>query len=140
MTDIFGEFFIRTEAETPANQFRNGLSSITQLIHQLNVAKGCWTDLNTGEPLKRNVGELLMLAVSELSEAMEGHRKNLMDDKLLDRPMIEVELADAFIRIADMAEGLGLDLAGAVRDKLIYNFSRPDHDPANRKLANGKKY
>ena len=36
-----------------------------------------WRDIETGEPLERNVGELIALAHSELSEALEAHRKNL---------------------------------------------------------------
>jgi len=58
----------------------------------------------------RNKGELLMLCVSELAEAMEGHRKDKMDDKLPHRKMAEVELADFLIRAFDMAGGLELDL------------------------------
>ena len=81
-----------------------------------------------------------MLIVSEIAEAMEGDRKNLMDDHLPYRSMLEVELADAVIRILDLAGREGLDVAGAIHDKLIYNLNRPDHKPENRELANGKKY
>lgn len=49
------------------------------------------------------VTKKLCLTHSELSEALEGHRKGLMDDKLTHQPMLEVELADAVIRIADLA-------------------------------------
>jgi DNA-directed RNA polymerase subunit alpha len=55
-----------------------------------------------------------------------------MDDHLVNRPMLEVELADAVIRILDMAGGLGLDVAGAIAEKLNYNDSRADHKPENR--------
>ena len=99
-----------------------------------------WMDLETGLPIRRNVGELLMLAVSELAEAMEGHRKNLMDDKLPRRPMLEVELADALIRIMDTGAGLGLDLAGAFEEKMAYNATRADHKREARLAPNGKKY
>lgn len=108
--------------------------------HSAARAGGWWHDLETGEPLKRNVGELLCLIHSEISEAMEGHRKGLMDDKLPNRPMIEVELADALIRIADLAGGLNLDLGGALAEKLAYNAQRADHKPENRKKEGGKKY
>ena len=113
-----------------------------RLVHALNVKAGWWTDLKTGESLKgkRNVPEMLCLIHSEISEAMEGHRKGLMDDKLPHRPMIEVELADALIRILDLAGGLDLDLGGAVAEKLEYNRNRADHKPENRMKDGGKAY
>ena len=77
---------------------------------------------------------------SEVSEAMEGHRKLLMDDKLPHRTMLEVELADAVIRVFDLAGGLGLDVGGAIYEKLEYNASRHDHKIANRREMNGKKF
>lgn len=88
----------------------------------------------------KNVGELLCLVHSEVSEAMEGHRKLLMDDKLPHRTMLEVELADAVIRIFDMSGGLGLDVAGAIAEKLAYNATRADHKLANRRDIGGKKF
>ena len=86
------------------------------------------------------VAQKLMLIVSEVAEAMEGHRKNLMDDKLPHRKMIEVELADALIRVADLAGALGLDLGGATEEKLAYNAQRADHKPEARAAAGGKTY
>lgn len=52
----------------------------------------------------------------------------------------EVELADAVIRIADLAGGLGLDLGGAIAEKLAFNAVRPDHKPEARAVAGGKSY
>lgn len=115
-------------------------AKLTDACHGQSRKAGWWHDLHTGEPLKRNIGEMLCLIHSEISEAMEGHRKNLMDDKLPDRPMIEVELADAVIRIFDLAGGLGFDVAGAIADKLAYNAKRADHKPENRKAPGGKAY
>ena len=89
------------------------------------------------ESKERNVVELLMLVVSELAEAMEGHRKGLPDDKLAHRSMIEVELAEALIRILDMAEGLGLDLGSAFEEKMAYNAQRADRNPEVRRLPAG---
>jgi hypothetical protein len=54
--------------------------------------------------------------------------------------MIEVELADALIRILDLAGALHLDLAGAVQEKLAYNAVREDHKVENRKAEGGKSY
>lgn len=89
---------------------------------------------------KALVAQKLMLIVSEVSEAMEGHRKGLQDDKLPHRPMLEVELADAVIRICDLAGALNLDLGGAIAEKLAFNAVRPDHKPEARQAAGGKAY
>jgi hypothetical protein len=71
---------------------------------------------------------------------MEGFRKGLMDDKLTHRPMLEVELADAVIRIFDLAGGIGLDVAGAIAEKLLVNATREDHKLENRVKAGGKAF
>lgn len=86
------------------------------------------------------VAQKLCLTHSEVSEAMEGHRKGLQDDKLPHRSMLEVELADAVIRIADLAGALRLDLGGAIAEKLAFNAQRPDHKPEARQAAGGKAY
>jgi NTP pyrophosphatase (non-canonical NTP hydrolase) len=91
-------------------------------------------------PIVRNKGELLMLMVSEISEAMEGERKNLMDDKLPHRKMAEVELVDALIRIFDYAGAYGFDLEGTFIEKMAYNADRKDHKHEARLLADGKKW
>lgn len=80
-------------------------------IHGRNRAAGWWSDLHTGAPVARDLRETCMLKVSELAEAMEGHRKSLPDDKLPTRPMLEVELGDTVIRLFDNAGGFGWDLA-----------------------------
>lgn len=81
-----------------------------------------------------------MLVVSELAEAMEGHRKGLRDDKLPHRAMLEVELADAVIRILDISAGLSLDIEGAVEEKMEYNRERLDHKREARLAEGGKRY
>lgn len=82
----------------------------------------------------------IALIHSELSEALEGFRKDKMDDHLQYRKSAEVELADALIRIFDLAGALGLDLAGATMEKLVYNMHRADHKPEVREQAGGKKF
>ncbi len=117
-----------------------GLNELVYECYNRAVEAGWYTDLKTGEPKPRNVGEALCLIHSEISEAMEGHRKGLPDSHLPHRPMIEVELADAIIRIADLAGYLKLDLGGAVAEKLDYNAQRADHKIENRMAEGGKAY
>lgn len=97
------------------------------------------------DPMQRLLADALVpqklcLVHSEISEGMEGHRKGKMDDHLPHRPMLEVELADAVIRIADLAGALGLDLGGAIAEKMAYNAQRPDHKAEARAAVGGKAY
>ena len=119
----------------------NGTAPLNRLARECHAANQTWWhDPATGERLQRNKGELLMLIVSEIAEAMEGERKNLMDDKLPHRRMAEVELADALIRIFDYAGAYGYDLDGAVAEKRAFNAQRADHKPEARLAAGGKQW
>ena len=124
---------------------------LTHYCHKASVEADWWKDITTGADFaaevrngtrlgKALVAEKLCLIHSEISEAMEGHRKGLSDDKLPHRLQIEVELADAVIRIADLAGALGLDLGGAIAEKIRFNEHRPDHRLENRAAAFGKAY
>lgn len=113
---------------------------ILHACHNASKTAGWWNNLETGEPLERNKGEMLMLMVSEIAEAMEGERKDLMDDHLPHRKMAEVELADAIIRIFDYAGGFNYNLREAVLEKLAYNAQRADHKIENRKKEGGKAF
>ena len=115
-----------------------GLNFYSAQSHEDNLK--WWLDLDTGEYLARNPGELLMLIVSEIAEAMEGVRKDLMDDKLPHRKMAEVELADALIRIFDYAGAYDYDIEGAYQEKRAYNAVREDHKHEARAEAGGKKW
>lgn len=99
-----------------------------------------WKHPITKQRIERNKGELLMLIVSEIAEAMEGERKDLWDDKLPHRKMVEVELADALERIFDYAGAFGFDIDGAHREKIEFNRTRADHMHEARLAANGKKF
>lgn len=89
---------------------------------------------------KKTFAVKLCLIHSEISEAMEGDRKGLKDDHLPTRDMREVELADAVIRIMDLAGAYGMDIGGAIAEKLIYNATRQDHKLENRAAEGGKTY
>lgn len=99
-----------------------------------------YTDLVTGEPIKKDKGNALMLIVSEIAEAFEGERKDLMDDHLPHRKCAEVELADALIRILDYAAEHMYDMDGAVAEKRTYNQTRLDHTREARLGPHGKKF
>ena len=122
------------------------MNTIAKQIYEANKAKGFWDK-------ERNVGELLMLVVSELGEAMEAHRKGKFTQPLqlawffatLDKShaiqevfpdhikdTFEDEIADAIIRLLDLSAGLGIDIEGHIKAKLEYNKSRP--------YLHGKKY
>jgi len=89
-----------------------------QFVHETAVSKGWWDK-------PRNDGELLMLVVTELAEACEALRHgNPPDDKIPEFSGAEAELADAVIRIMDMGQARGWDIAGAIAAKVEYNQTR----------------
>lgn len=148
-------------------QAEQTLNMLALEVHLRNVRAGWWTDINTREDLhgKRNVGELLALVHSEVSEAaeavecpilhakltrvhesvsraLEGHRKSLMDDKLPHRPQFRVELIDAMIRELDILGSQDNEEHPAGKiflEKMGFNAVRPDHKIENRIKDGGKK-
>lgn len=85
------------------------LNELASAIHADNAK--WWQDPKTGQRIDRPKPQLLALIASELSEAMEGERKDLMDDHLPHRKMAEVEMADVIIRIMDYSGAFGLVLS-----------------------------
>ena len=87
------------------------LKELTEICHQTAVEKGFWDK-------ERNMGEALMLIVTELAEAMEAHRTQ--DDE-----NFKEELADTFIRLFDLCGGLNIDIAEEMAKKDSKNKNRP---------------
>lgn len=95
----------------------------------------CWNSASKGfhdgeanlteEQTNAKISQRLMLIVSELAEAMEALRKgNPPDNHIPKFSGMEAELADAVIRIMDLAETMGLRLAEAIIAKASYNSRR----------------
>jgi len=104
--------------------------------------KGFWTDLHeltlaltnhrlADAVVRLVVNEKLALITSELSEALDEVRNGLPLSSIRRRESdgkpegFPVELADAVIRIADLAGHFGIDLEAAIDMKQEYNRSRP---------------
>lgn len=124
------------------NHIVDAVEILEHYCHGIAKESGWWNsaDPNTSMENPLHFSNKLCLIHSEISEAMEGDRKKLKDDKLPHRDMREVELADAVIRIFDLAGGYGMDLAGAIAEKLAYNAQRADHKPEARASSGGKAY
>ena len=118
---------------------------LTAACYEGALKAGWHNDPATGKPRTDEQNKALFpvriaLCHSELSEALEGDRKNLTDDHLPHRAMAEVELADAVIRIFDLAGAMGYDLGTTIAEKLAYNARRSDHKLEARNQAHGKQY
>lgn len=68
-------------------------------IHRQNIEKGWWDE-------HRSFSKLTNLNISEVSEAVEADRKDLMDDKLKAYKGVPVEAADGCIRGFDVLASL----------------------------------
>lgn len=87
------------------------VNELSQICHSIAKEKGFWDE-------KRNIGEALMLVVTELAEAMEAHR-------IKDDDNFKEELADVFIRLFDLCGGLGIDIESSIDNKCQKNKTRP---------------
>lgn len=113
--------------------YETGINNLVELCAGVAKESG-WDNAPVDVPRS------LMLIVSEVSEAMEGDRKNLRDDKLSHRKMFDVELADAVIRIFHLAGRMSIPLGEILVEKLVFNTQRSDHKPENRAKEGGKAY
>lgn len=122
------------------------INELSKEIHQNNKAKGFYEN-------EKNIGEMLCLIHSEVSEALECDRKgkyserqpialqNMMkeDDETFSKMFSQLvkdtfqdELADIMIRVMDLAAFKGIDLEKHIELKMKYNSLRP--------YKHGKKY
>jgi len=95
------------------------ISQMQVEVHRTAVEHGWWES-------PRPVGEVLMLMVTELAEAMEAYRNgNPESEKTPGFSQMEEELADVVIRLLDFAGGENLNIEGALIAKMAYNEKRP---------------
>lgn len=104
------------------------LTQISKILHQAQVDKGFWTFEPSTE--RSNIDQKLMLIVGEVAEAHEELRSNVNPHYVYYRDDgkpegFAFELADVFIRLADLAEALNIDLGAAVAEKHKFNQTRP---------------
>jgi hypothetical protein len=122
-------------------ELERSINSIIAICHKMNAH--WWVDPINGEDLRNErfiVPTKMALMHSEISEALEGHRKDKMDDHLPHLTAVETEMADLFIRAGDLAGAMNWNVGRAAREKQAYNMIRPDHKAANRVKKGGKKY
>lgn len=109
-----------------AYSLSNDIQTVCDTCFAVANHQGWWTNPKTGESLSGafapgqrehpiNVPAKLMLTSCELSEAYEAYAEDKQDDHLRNYDGVVVELADTVIRIADLAGGLGLRLAGVAK-------------------------
>lgn len=115
---------------------------LTTECHSAAVASGWWGNEFKPDPRENPLcfSNKLMLVVTEVAESCEGDRKSLKDDKLPQYDMRAVELADAAIRLFDLAGAYNYDLGEIIAAKLAFNAQRADHKPENREQVGGKAY
>lgn len=117
-------------------EVKNFFADLQKEIHSIARDKGFYEE-------KRNIPTRLMLIVSEISEAMEADRKDKRYIRSIQalngwtsdedfrmafqngcKDTFEDELADAVIRILDLAEAEKIDLYSHILAKIRYNKTR----------------
>lgn len=95
-------------------------------IYENAVEKGWWDGVSPEEKVKL-IPEKILLVHAELSEAVEEFRNGTIDTYIGAGGKPEglwVEMADAVIRILDLAGAFGVDLEHVIEVKHEYNKTR----------------
>ena len=103
--------------------FFESFNVLQQLVYSNAKEKGFW-DEDYGAHTDATKA---MLVVTEISEYVEARREgdNQPSTKIPGYTLAEEEIADAIIRLMDLAGGRNLHIAGAILKKVEYNKTRP---------------
>lgn len=126
-------------------KFGKTIPEITAEVRLINIEKG-WRSAGGG-PGGNTFGDYIALLHSELSEALEAYRDHRLADATGPREEVWTqekfqpavlegyrepkpegvgsELADVLIRLVDMCDVFGIDLAAEYERKVTFNRTRP---------------
>lgn len=103
---------------------RLSIDHMQRQVHENAVQHGWWDNEYPFDA--STTAAKIALIHSELSEALEAIRNgNPQDEHCPEFKSLDIELADAVIRIMDLAEARNIDLAAAIEAKHAYNTTRP---------------
>jgi len=116
------------ENKNPNQLFIDAFAVKQDFIHANAYVHGWWDNFaDADSDVQRTlIVEKVALTITELAEAIEALRKNNpRDEHLSQYTNFEVEIADAIIRLMDMAGALNIPLGQVITDKHAYNLNRP---------------
>ena len=88
------------------------INELSRLAHETAVEKGFYETPN------RPLSEILVLIITEISEAVQEDRKGNFEK-------FKEEIADTYIRLGDLCGFLDIDIEAEIKRKMEINKSRP---------------